>query len=309
MNTSAFEQRVASVRRFNRLYTQRIGVLDEGLLESPFTLAQARVLYEIAHREEPIARQLAADLGLDTGYLSRILRGFRRTGLIEQKRSSTDQRQNQLSLTPAGRATFAELDGRSRDSIGSMLEKLPEHGQCWLVAAMEKIRELLAPEPAPQPAYRLRSHRPGDMGWVTSRHGALYAKEYGFDAQFEALVAEIVANFIKHFDARRERCWIAEIGNEPVGSVLVVTRSDCIAQLRLLLVEPEARGLGIGRALVDECIRFSREGGYAKITLLTQSNLVAARRIYEAAGFRMVQQEAHHSFGHNLTGENWERSL
>ena len=190
-----------------------------------------------------------------------------------------------------------------------MLEKLPEHGQCWLVAAMEKIRQLLAPGPAPQPAYRLRSHRPGDMGWVTSRHGALYAEEYGFDLQFEALVAEIVASFIKRFNARRERCWIAEIGNKPVGSVLVVRQSDCIAQLRLLLVEPEARGLGIGRALVDECIRFSRAGGYAKITLWTQSNLVAARRIYKTAGFRMVQQEAHHSFGHNLTGENWERSI
>jgi DNA-binding MarR family transcriptional regulator/GNAT superfamily N-acetyltransferase len=307
MDTAAFDERVAAVRQFNRLYTQRIGVLDEGLLERPFTLAEARVLYELSHRQRPIARELGADLGLDAGYLSRILRGFRRAGPIEQERSSTDRRQNQLSLTSVGRAAFADLDARSRESITAMLGRLPEHGQSRLVTAMQTIGRLLTPEPGSGPAYRLRSHRPGDMGWVTSRHGAVYAEEYDFDAQFEALVAEIVANFIKHFDGRRERCWIAEVGDEPVGSVFVVRQSDRIAQLRLLLVEPEARGLGVGHALVNECIGFAQKAGYEKIALWTQSMLVAARRIYEAAGFRLVQQEAHHSFGHNLTGENWER--
>jgi DNA-binding MarR family transcriptional regulator/GNAT superfamily N-acetyltransferase len=309
MNSTAFEQRVASVRRFNRLYTLRIGVLDECLLESPFTLTQARVLYELAHRDAPIARKLEADLGLDAGYLSRVLRGFRRAGLIEQKRSSVDRRQIHLSLTPAGRTSFAELDARSRDSIGAMLGKLPERGQSRLVAAMQTVERLLTAEPGSRPGYRLRPHQPGDLGWVTSRHGAVYAEEYGWNEQFEALVAEIVAKFIKQFDATRERCWIAEIGGEPAGSVFAVRRSARVAQLRLLLVEPTARGLGIGHTLVDECTRFAREAGYEKITLWTQSVLVAARRIYETAGFRLVKQEAHYSFGHDLIGENWELSL
>jgi DNA-binding MarR family transcriptional regulator/GNAT superfamily N-acetyltransferase len=309
MSSTAFEQRIASVRHFNRLYTLRIGVLDEGLLESPFTLAQARVLYELAYRDEPIARELGAELGLDAGYLSRILRGLRRSGLIEQKRSSADRRRNHLNLTPAGKAAFAELDARSRDSIGAMLRKLPERGQSRVVSAIETIGALLMPQPGSGPAYRLRPPRPGDMGWVTSRHGAVYADEYGWNEQFEALVAEIVAKFIKEFDARRERCWIAEIAGEPVGSVFVVRQSDGVAQLRLLLVEPAARGLGIGQTLVDECIRFAREAGYRNITLWTQSVLVAARRIYERAGFRLAKQAAHHSFGYDLIGENWELSL
>ena len=306
---TGFAQRVAAVRQFNRLYTQRIGVLDEGPLASSFTLAEARVLYELAQRDKPIARELGAHLGLDTGYLSRILRGFRRGGLIERKRSATDRRQNELSLTSAGRAAFAELDRRSQDSIGAMLKTLPEQEQSRLVMAMQTIGRSLAPEAVARPAYRLRSPRPGDMGWVIASHGRLYAEEYGYDAQFEALVAEIVSNFIKRFDARRERSWIAEISGEPVGSVFVVGKSDRLAQLRLLLVAPEARGLGIGRRLVDECIRFARQAGYAEITLWTQSVLVAARRIYQAAGFRLVRQEAHHSFGHDLVGEHWELSL
>ena len=309
MSSSAFAERVASVRRFNRLYTLRIGVLDEGLLDSPFTLAQARVLYELAHREEPIAREIGADLGLDPGYLSRILGSLRRSRLIEPKRSSADRRRNHLYLTPAGRAAFAELDARSRNSIGAMLRKLPEPGQSRLVSAMQTIGWLLTPQPASARAYRLRPPQPGDMGWVTSRHGAVYAEEYGWNEHFEALVAGIVAKFVKEFDAGREGCWIAEIGGEPAGSVFVVQQSDRIAQLRLLLVEPAARGLGIGQTLVDECIRFARAAGYQKIALWTQSVLVAARRIYERAGFRLVKQEPHHSFGHDLIGENWELSL
>jgi len=298
MVTVGFEERVAAMRRFNRFYTQRIGVLQEGLLDSEFSLAEARVLYELAHRKNP----------LDPGYLSRIVRGFQRRGLVERRAPSTDRRRRQLSLTAAGRAAFAPLDKRSRAEIGALLETLPEPAQDRAVAAMQAIEGLLDATADP-PEIVLRAHRPGDIGWVTARHGALYAKEYGFDASFEALVAEIGAAFINNFDPVREHCWIAERDGVPLGSVFLVGHSDTVGKLRLLLVEPSARGLGIGHRLVAECTGFARAAGYRTIELWTQSILVAARNIYTTAGFRLVKEEPHHSFGQDLIGEHWELAL
>jgi DNA-binding MarR family transcriptional regulator/GNAT superfamily N-acetyltransferase len=306
---AALEERIATVRRFNRFYTRKIGVLAERLLNSPFSLAEARVLYELALREPATATELRQELGLDPGYLSRILAGFARRGLVSRASSETDRRQSHLSLTQTGRAAFAPLDARSRDEIGGLLASLPEPDQGRLVAAMEQVERLLGASPAPKVPYLLRPPAPGDIGWVISRHGALYAKEYGFDQTFEALVGEIAAKFITEFDPKRERCWIAERDGEPVGSVFLVKGSDRTAKLRLLLVEPSARGLGIGARLVAECIRFARQSGYQEITLWTQSVLVAARHIYQAAGFRLMRSEPHHSFGQDLIGETWDLAL
>jgi DNA-binding MarR family transcriptional regulator/N-acetylglutamate synthase-like GNAT family acetyltransferase len=305
----ALAERITAVRRFNRSYTQKIGVLGERLLDSPFSLTEARILYELAHRERATASELGRELDLDPGYLSRILGGFRRRGLLVRAASDTDRRQIHLSLSDAGRAAFAPLDRRSRDEIAALLARLPEPGQRRLIAAMAEIERLLAPASAPREPYLLRPPVPGDIGWVISRHGALYAQEYGFDWRFEALVAEIAAKFVAKFEPRRECCWIAERDGEPVGSVFLVKESEQIAKLRLLLVEPAARGLGIGARLVAETIRFARRSGYQKITLWTQSLLVAARYIYETAGFRLVASEPHHSFGYDLVGEHWELAL
>jgi DNA-binding MarR family transcriptional regulator/GNAT superfamily N-acetyltransferase len=309
VSDSEFDRRVAAVRGFNRRYTQQIGVLTRSYLQSPFSLAEVRVLYELAHRRSPTASELAHDLGLDAGYLSRILRGFQQRGLLVRKTSDGDARRSLLSLTPRGHRVFTPLDRRARDQIGAMLRGLAPSDQERLVGAMHTIETLLDAHPAPGAPYVLRPHRAGDMGWVVHRHGVLYAQEYGWDERFEALVAGIVATFIQHHDPRRERCWIAEIAGEPVGSVFCVARSKTVAQLRLLLVEPKARGLGLGTVLVHECVRFSRSVGYRKIMLWTNSVLIAARRIYEAAGFRLVQEEPHHSFGHDLVGQNWELVL
>jgi DNA-binding MarR family transcriptional regulator/GNAT superfamily N-acetyltransferase len=303
------EPRIAAVRRFSRFYTRQIGMLREGLHDSPYSLTQARVLYELANRDAPTASDLARDLGLDAGYLSRILRAFAQRGLIARRRSKQDGRQTHLFLTAAGRKAFAPLDRGSHDEVAAMLDRLPADGQARLVAAMHTVERLLGDQPTGAPDYQLRPHRAGDMGWVVSRHGALYAQEYGWTLDFEALVAEIVAAFIKNFDARRERCWIAEIDGEPVGSVFLVKQTDEIGKLRLLLVEPRARGLGIGARLVDECIGFARTVGYSTVTLWTNDVLVAARHIYEKAGFRLVQEEKHHSFGHDLVGQNWDLDL
>ena len=300
---------VAAVRGFNRFYTQKIGVLQEGLLESPFSLTEARVLYELAQREKATASGLCRELGLDAGYLSRILRRFESKRLIARTRSAADGRQSFLALTAGGREAFAALDRRSRDEVAALLQPLPAEGQARLVAAMRGIERLLGAEPAETPRCRLRPHRPGDMGWVVSRHGAVYAEDYGWDESFEALVAEIAAQFIRTFDPARERCWIAERGGERVGSVFVVKQSAQVAKLRLLLVEPGARGLGLGAELVDECVRFARDAGYRKLGLWTQSILVPARRIYEKAGFRLKREEPHRSFGHDLVGEFWEMRL
>jgi DNA-binding MarR family transcriptional regulator/GNAT superfamily N-acetyltransferase len=306
---SALAQRVAAVRRFNRFYTQHIGVLEQGMLRTSFSLAEARVLYELAHRDNPTATALARDLGLDAGYLSRMLRGFRRRGLIARETSRQDGRQTLLSLTERGAKAFAPLDTRTREQVALMLDHLPAAKQERLVAAMHAIEGLLGAAPATKAAFILRPHRPGDMGWVTARHGAVYAEEYGWDETFEALVAEIVAQFIRKFDAARECCWIAERDGEPVGSVFLVKHSARVAKLRLLIVDPKARGLGIGARLVEECIRFARAAGYRKIVLWTQSILVGARRIYEKAGFRLAKTEPHTSFGHKLVGEYWELTL
>ena len=309
MGQAGREARVDAMRRFNRFYTRRIGVLQEGLLQSPFSLAEARVLYEVAHRDRPAAAELGQELGLDAGYLSRILRGLRKRGLVDRRPSEADGRRSLLGLTRSGRAAFATLDERSRAEIGAMLDRLAPRGQARLVDAMRTVEELLGDAPRPAASYMLRSHQPGDMGWVVHRHGALYAQEYEWDERFEALVADIVARFVNRFDPKRERCWIAEVDGEVVGSVFLVKQSRTVARLRLMLVEPRARGMGIGKRLVGECIRFARQAGYRKITLWTNSVLLAARHIYEQSGFRLVHEERHHGFGHDLVGETWDLKL
>jgi len=303
------DQQIAAVRRFNRFYSRQIGLLGSGYLHSPFSLTQVRVLYELAHHERAAAAELSQELRLDPGYLSRLLRGFRKAGLLTTERSKADGRQSHLSLTQKGVAAFAPLNARSHEEVGAMLGELSTGERERLVDAMHTIEGLLGPEPEDRQPYLLRPHQPGDMGWIVHRHGLLYAREYSWDEAFEALVASIVARFINNFDPKRERCWIAEKDGEIVGSVFVVQRSKTVAQLRLLLVEPKARGLGIGSRLVDECIRFARERGYRKLVLWTNDVLVAARRIYERSGFQLVKEEAHHSFGHDLIGQNWELKL
>jgi DNA-binding MarR family transcriptional regulator/N-acetylglutamate synthase-like GNAT family acetyltransferase len=305
----AFAARVAAVRRFSRFYTQAIGALGEGYLQSGFSVAQARVLYELAHRMRPSARDLAVDLGLDPGYLSRILRGFERQGLITREPSPEDRRQSILRLTDKGRGAFAPLDARSRQEIGALIAPLRPADQERLVTAMRSIEGLIAPAGAAKLPILLRPHRPGDMGWVVARHGALYAEEYGWDQTFEALVAEIAAQFLRTFDAGHECCWIAERDGVNVGSVFVVRQSDDVAKLRLLIVDPPARGMGLGRRLVEEAIRFARNRRYAKLALWTNDVLDAARHIYQQAGFQLVRSEPHRSFGHELVGETWELAL
>ncbi len=311
MDGTELERRIEAVRRFNRFYTQKIGVLSRGYLNTRFTLTEARVLYELAHREPTTAAQLGRELGLDPGYLSRILRGFREHGLIERRRSEADGREHLVSLTGAGREAFARLNAASRGDIEAMLTRLSPEEQDRLVRAMGAIESLLGAAPQRPVPYILRPHQPGDMGWVVHRHGVLYNQEYGWDERFEALVAQVVADFIRNFDARRERCWIAEMEGEPVGSVFLVKHPERegVAKLRLLLVEPRARGLGIGRRLVQECTRFARQAGYRTITLWTNNVLLAARRIYEREGYRLVHAESHQEFGEGLIGETWELRL
>jgi DNA-binding MarR family transcriptional regulator len=300
---------ISTVRRFNRFYTKQIGLLGESYLETPFSLTEARVLYELAHRERPSATELARELGLDAGYLSRILRGFERRRLLSRTRSKADGRQSHLSLTGRGRAAFAPLDARF--APGHRRHAGTPRPRRAATAHRVDADHRIAPRrhTRVQAPYVLRPHQPGDMGWIVHRHGALYAQEYGFDERFEALVASVVAKFVSHYDQRRERCWIAEKDGEIVGSVFLVRRSRSVAQLRLLLVEPKARGLGIGERLVAECIRFARQAGYRKITLWTNSVLRVARHLYQAAGFRRVHREKHQSFGRALVGETWELAL
>ena len=309
MRHNGFAQRIDAVRRFNRFYTRRIGVLHDGLLGSPFSLAEVRVLYEIAHRDGPTAAELGRELGLDAGYLSRLVRRLERSGLIARTPSATDGRRSHLALTAKGRRTFATLNSRSNDEVAALLKDLPDGAQGRLVSALETVEAVLGAELQARVPYLLRTHEPGDIGWVIGRHGALYAQEYGWDETFEALVAEIAARFIRNFDPKRERCWIAERDGRNVGSVFLVRKSAAVAQLRLLIVAPEARGLGIGRRLVSECERFARQAGYGKIVLWTNRGLDAARRIYEEAGYRMVREEPHHSFGRDLVGQYWELRL
>ncbi|MBR0822862.1 helix-turn-helix domain-containing GNAT family N-acetyltransferase [Bradyrhizobium liaoningense] len=300
---------IAAVRAFNRFYTRKLGVLDQHLGKSPFSLSEARVLYELAHRDDLAAKEIGNELGLDAGYLSRIVQSFDEKGLITRKPLPADRRQYQLSLTAKGRQTFAKLNLGSQNEVAAMLARLSAGDATRLTQAMATIEDLLEPHRSQPASVVLRSHRVGDMGWVISRQGAAYAADYNWDISYEALVAEICAQFIKNYDAAREHCWIAEVGGEPVGSIFLVKATDEIAKLRLLQVEKKARGLGVGRALVEQCIQGARERGYKRMTLWTQSILVAARGIYQSAGFKMLKEEKHHSFGADLVGETWERDL
>jgi DNA-binding MarR family transcriptional regulator/GNAT superfamily N-acetyltransferase len=313
---SSLNQRAHRLRAFNRFYTRRIGVLQERLLHSDFTLPESRLLWELAHHEHVTAAQLARELDLDPGYLSRLLRRLKERQLVRSQRSSDDGRETLLSITPAGRAAFAPLDESSQQVSASLLARLNEGQQHRLLQAMQAIEELLD-APAQGAPVVLRPHGPGDIGWVVSRHGALYAQEYGWNAEFEALVAHIAAHFLEQFDPAREACWIADRAGQPLGSIFLVQARDehtnepepGTAQLRLLLVEPSARGLGIGARLVAECTRFARQAGYRRIRLWTQSNLTSARAIYAKEGYKRVATEPHHSFGADLVGENWELAL
>ncbi|WEX85985.1 helix-turn-helix domain-containing GNAT family N-acetyltransferase [Sinorhizobium garamanticum] len=305
------EDYVAAVRRFSRFYTRRIGLLHEGLLGGPLSLAEGRLVYELAQRKTSTAKELGAELELDSGYLSRLLRGLEERGLVSKSPSLEDGRQVLISLTPAGRESFATIDARSRDEVSAMLDRLSLPERRKLATALAEAERLLAgptPEPTRVP-YILRTHQPGDMGWIVHRHGVLYSEEYGWDERFEALVARITADFIQNFKPNRERCWVAEREGEIVGSVFLVEESATVGKLRLLYTEPSARGLGIGRRLVEECIRFARQAGYSKVTLWTNDILTAARHIYQTTGFHLVHEEKHHSFGHNLVGQNWELML
>ncbi|MDQ3674407.1 MAG: bifunctional helix-turn-helix transcriptional regulator/GNAT family N-acetyltransferase, partial [Gemmatimonadota bacterium] len=305
-STTAGAPEIEAIRAFNRFYTRKTGLLKQGLLESPYSLTEVRVLYELAHRKDLTATDLTSALGIDPGYLSRLLRRFEKNEIVRRKRSPGDGRSSILRLTPSGRAIFSELNARQSNAIARMIEPIPRESQQDLVASMRTIMDLLgAGETRDVRELRVRTHRPGDMGWVMFTHGVVYAREYDWDERFEALVGEIVVNFIRSFDPRRERCWIAELGDERVGSIFLVKDTDTVAKLRLLLVTPAARGRGVGKRLVDECIAFAREANYGKLTLWTNSVLDAARHIYEANDFRLVKEEKHTSFGHNLTGQYW----
>lgn len=302
-------ERVDAVRRFNRFYTRRIGALGEGHLGTPFSLAEARVAYELAQRGTATATELGQELGLDAGYLSRILRGFQERGFIDRRPSETDARQSRLSLTDTGRDAFSELDAAARRDVGAMLDAVPDEEQERLVKAMRCIERVLGAAPAPAEPYILRPPRPGDLGWVVQSHGELYAREYGWDVRFEGLIADVVGGYVRTFDPARERCWIAERDGENVGSIFCVRGTDEVAKLRLLLVHPSARGLGVGGRLVRECVEFARQVGYRKISLWTQETLTAARRIYQTEGFQIVHREEHNSFGVPLMAEVWEMVL
>ena len=314
---AASTQRVEAIRAFNRFYTRHIGVLHEGLLDTRFTLTESRLLWELAHRDSATATELSRELNLDLGYLSRLLGGFKQRGLVKSTRSKEDARHLRLSLSAAGRRAFAPLNTRSQADVTALLATLAEPQQQQLLQAMASLGKLLGDTEHHKVPYLLRHHHAGDIGWVISRHGALYAREYQLNLHFEALVARIAADFIERFDARHEACWIAERDGANVGSVFLVqarddatqTPLDGVAQLRMLLVEPSARGLGMGQRLVAECERFARQAGYRKITLWTHSVLLAARGIYKKAGYRLVTSEAHTSFGHAMVGETWELAL
>lgn len=308
MRDRRLQARVDGVRRFNRFWTRRVGALGEGLLRSPYSLTEARVLYEVASGEGSTATDLVRSLGLDPGYLSRVLARFEERGLLEKVPSRADGRRRLLRPTDAGREAFSELDRRSQEEASGLIRALSQERQERLLEAMGVIERVLGDEgPAPEPL--LRRQEPGDMGWVVERHGLLYSREYGWDWRFEALVARIVADFVDGYDEGRERCWIAEANGRNVGCAFVVRESEEVAKLRLLLVEPGARGTGLGRRLVEECVGFARDRGYGKLVLWTNDVLVAARRIYEEQGFRLVDEEEHHSFGADLVGQNWELTL
>lgn len=306
---AATEERIAAIRRFNRFYTRRIGVLDRYLQQSRYSLSETRVIYELNNRAAPTASDLVRDLGLDAGYLSRILRRFERDGLLRRERSAADGRQVHLHPTPSCRRLFAGLNEQSKREVGRLLAGLDAPAQARLTAAMATIEELLAAPAEAPPPLTLRPHRPGDIGWVVSAHGRIYAEEYGWDISFEALVAEIAGRFLAGHDPARERCWIAELGIERVGAVFLVRQSAEVAKLRLLIVDPAARGRGVGRRLVETCVATARDLGYRRLVLWTNSILLPARKIYQDLGFALTASEPHHSFGVDLVGETWELAL
>ncbi|MGO9698212.1 MAG: GNAT family N-acetyltransferase [Xanthobacteraceae bacterium] len=307
------EDRVAAVRRFNRFYTRQLGVLRKTYLDSPYSLGEARLLYEIAQRRSPTASEIVRALDLDAGYLSRTLRNFEKRGLIQRQISARDTRQSHIALSASGRNAFAPLDRRSQRDAGATLEKLKPAHQARLVAAMNTIETLLDDRaqtpPVQASGIKLRAPVPGDFGWIIKRHAELYAQEYGWVAPFEGVCAQIVADFVNKYDRKRERCWIAEIDGENAGTIMLVKDSAKVARIRLLLLEPNARGIGLGAQLVDECIRFARRAGYKKITLWTHSVLTAARHIYQKVGFKLMRTERHRSWGRPVVSEHWDFDL
>ncbi|HZJ55277.1 MAG TPA: helix-turn-helix domain-containing GNAT family N-acetyltransferase [Myxococcaceae bacterium] len=305
------DKSVAAVRGFNRAYTRRFGLLDDQHLGSEYSLGEVRVLYELAHRDGPSAAGLARSLDLDPGHLSRMLAGLRRAGLVRRQRSSQDRRASVLGLTPAGRRAFDRLDRKATVHISGLLRKFPDAQRGELIRWLTGLRRLLEPREGAAPAVLIRNHRPGDLGWVLERHGAVYADEYGWGAPFEAVVARVIAEFAQGHDPAREACWVAELEGRRVGSVMLVRHAERedVARLRLLLVEPEARGLGVGQALVDLCTEFARAAGYRQVTLWTQSVLAAARAIYSRAGYVKVSEAPNSTFGQGLTAETWELDL
>ena len=302
-------ERIAAVRRFNRFYTQHVGVLRDGYLDSPFSLTEARVLYEIRQRGNTTATEIGRDLGLDAGYLSRILGHFEKSGLIRKERSPSDGRQSFLSITAVGRKAMALLERRTVRQVGDVLHRLSDPEQDRLVTAMRTVERMIAAEPAVRPEIVLREPRPGDLGWVVARHATLYAEEYGWGENFEGLCAQIVADFVAKHDPARERCWIAEMDGENVGSVFLVKDTDEVARMRLLLVDPVARGHGVGMRLTEECLRFAKACGYHSITLWTHSVLTAARHIYSKCGFTLTSSEKRKSFGKQVVSEIWDLKL
>jgi len=308
-NKPARHREIALIRDFNRFYTRQIGLLQEGLLASPFSLTEVRVMYELSQRTDSTASELAAVLGVNHGYLSRILRRFQSLGLIQKVRSKTDGRQLLLTLTGKGRRAYAPLDARANSEIDLLLKDLSTEEVRHLLDAAQTIRRLLSAKASENRAYILRPPQPGDYGWVVGAHGELYSREYAWNDEIEKLAAEIVAKYLESFDAKFDCCWIAESEGQPVGCVFVMKESSTVAKLRLLLVSPRARGLGIGSRLVSECIRFARQAGYKQLKLWTQNSLSDARKIYQKHGFELVEQQPHHSFGHDLLGEHWELQL
>lgn len=309
MSTTELQDNVSKIREFNRFYTRKIGVLREELLHSKFSLTESRIIYELANNITKTASDLCKELGLDPGYISRILQRFEDKGIVNRKTSEEDGRTRIIQLTGSGLKEFELLNKRSNEEIEDILNDLPKEDQKQLLTAMNTIERILNRNLKFSEPFFLRSFESGDMGWVVHRHGVLYRDEYGWNEEFEALVAEIVSDFIKNYKPDKERCWIAEMNNEIVGSVFVVKKDDKVAKLRLLLVEPKARGFGLGTKLVEECIKFAKNAGYEKMTLWTNSILVEARHIYKKVGFELVDGEDYHGFGKDLTGETWDLDL
>jgi DNA-binding MarR family transcriptional regulator/predicted N-acetyltransferase YhbS len=309
MTSTILQEHISAVRRFNRFFERQIGVLREGLLHSSFSLTEARIIFELANQSNLTATNLGNELGLNTGYLSRILNKLEKQNLIEKTRSNDDGRHRLISLTTKGQAALSLLDNRSNKEVSEMLSKLNENGRARLIEAMHNIEDIFDQSFKYAKPFYLRHHEPGDMGWVISQHGLFYHQVYNWDESFEAFVAQNCADFINHYDPQKERCWIAEMQEEQVGSIFCVKASEDVAKLRMLLVTPKARGLGLGTQMVKECIRFAKRAGYKKITLWTNDILVEARKIYEKNGFKLVEEERHHSFGHDLVGQNWELML